>query len=145
MRSSRTTGVGQRDIHLSILLAALLTVSMTSCTVWSSTPPSASVTTMSSIPPDDQPPSNDAFVIVAAGDIARSREDGQGTAVLIQSLHPDAVLTLGDNAYESGSATEYRQNYNPTWGAFKDITKPIPGNHDYRTDNAAGYFGYFRD
>ncbi len=54
------------------------------------------------------------------------------------------VLALGDNAYDKGSAEEYADNYDPTWGRFRDITRPIPGNHEYGTDGAAGYFEYFR-
>jgi len=85
-----------------------------------------------------------AVTIAAAGDIAGTPEDGQGTADLIEALGPDAVLALGDNAYGSGSISQYRENYDPTWGAFKDITRPTPGNHEYRTEGAAGYFEYFR-
>lgn len=81
--------------------------------------------------------------VVAAGDIGKSPESGRRTARLIESLAPDAVLTLGDNAYDKGSLEEYRANYRPTWGAFKGITRPVPGNHEYGTSGAAGYFAYF--
>jgi len=53
------------------------------------------------------------------------------------------VLTTGDNAYPDGTATDYSDRYAPTWGRHKAITKPVPGNHDYHTSGAAGYFGYF--
>jgi len=53
------------------------------------------------------------------------------------------VFALGDNAYVSGTATEYANCYDPTWGRHKARTKPAPGNHDYATAGAAGYFGYF--
>ena len=82
--------------------------------------------------------------VVAAGDIADDADDGRGTARLIRSMAPDAVLALGDNAYDDGSATEYREKYDPTWGRFKAITRPVPGNHEYHTRGAAGYFEYFR-
>ncbi|MGI8693434.1 MAG: metallophosphoesterase family protein [Geodermatophilaceae bacterium] len=88
---------------------------------------------------------DDTVVVVAAGDIASTPEAGEATADLISTLAPDAVLALGDNAYENGSAQDYMSNYDPSWGQLKDITKPVPGNHDYRTDEAAGYFDYFRD
>ena len=87
----------------------------------------------------------DNVSVVAAGDIARTPEDGKGTADLIRKLKPDAVLTLGDNAYDSGTLAEYQENYGPTWGAFKAITRPSTGNHDYKTPKAAGYFAYFRE
>lgn len=84
------------------------------------------------------------LTIVAAGDIARRPADGRGTARLIRSIGPDAVLALGDNAYDKGSFTEFQRNYDPTWGAFREITRPIPGNHEYETHQASGYFRYFR-
>jgi len=86
-----------------------------------------------------------AVTLAAAGDIARTPEDGRGTADLIEALGPDAVLALGDNAYSAGSISQYQENYDPTWGAFQDITRPTPGNHEYRTEGAAGYFEYFRE
>src|SRR5918995_2557789 len=37
------------------------------------------------------------------------------------------------------------EGYEPTWGQFKERTRPIPGNHDYETEGAAAYFEYFGD
>jgi hypothetical protein len=53
------------------------------------------------------------------------------------------VFALGDNAYENGTLSEYNNCYGPTWGLYKSRTKPVPGNHDYQTAGAAGYFNYF--
>ncbi len=53
------------------------------------------------------------------------------------------VFTLGDNAYESGTAKQFRDCYNPTWGRHKARTRPSPGNHDYVTPGAAAYYDYF--
>ena len=82
-------------------------------------------------------------VLLAAGDIATcgSRAD-EVTATLIEAL-PGIVATLGDNAYQNGSAEEYAKCYEPTWGRFKDRTHPAPGNHDYATSGAAPYYAYF--
>jgi acid phosphatase type 7 len=55
------------------------------------------------------------------------------------------VFTTGDNAYDTGTYTEYLNCYQPTWGRHKERTKPIPGNHEYRSDGAAGYFQYFNN
>jgi acid phosphatase type 7 len=84
-----------------------------------------------------------AVTLLAAGDIGScpSPSDEQ-TAALITHLD-GAVATLGDNAYRSGSTAEFRQCYDPSWGKFKDRTHPAPGNHDYDTAGASGYFGYF--
>jgi hypothetical protein len=53
------------------------------------------------------------------------------------------VFTSGDNAYVNGSAAEYTSCFEPSWGQFKARTRPVPGNHEYLTPGAAGYFGYF--
>ncbi|MDQ1617864.1 MAG: acid phosphatase type 7 [Actinomycetota bacterium] len=85
-----------------------------------------------------------SVTVVAAGDIGSSPDAGAGTAALVERLKPAVVLTLGDNAYPSGTRQDYAQKYDNTWGAFKDITRPIPGNHEYETRGASGYFDYFR-
>src|SRR5688572_26903347 len=76
---------------------------------------------------------DDSFhTILAAGDIASSDSHDTDTAELVASL-PGTVIIVGDNAYSSGTLSEFMQYYEPTWGAFKARTKPAPGNHEYRT------------
>jgi hypothetical protein len=53
------------------------------------------------------------------------------------------VLVLGDLQYNNGELANFNAYYNPTWGRFKAITYPTPGNHEYNTPNAAGYYAYF--
>jgi acid phosphatase type 7 len=88
--------------------------------------------------------SDEAVVFVGAGDIAEcgpGNQDG-ATAELIKALPAAQVFTLGDNAYPDGAAADYIC-YQATWGAFKDRTHPVPGNHDYHQAGAAPYFAYF--
>ena len=107
--------------------------------------------------------------ILAAGDIASCREDSKMrrwsgrvrrffgdtstavprpigadmTAALIEK-NPDAtVLVLGDLAYRSGTAFEFEKCFDPSWGKFRDRTYPTPGNHEYRTSRASGYYDYW--
>jgi acid phosphatase type 7 len=82
-------------------------------------------------------------VIAGAGDIASGGSGDEATARLLDSLNPDGVFTLGDNAYNEGTASQFTNYYDPTWGRHKGKTRPAPGNHDYRTSGASGYFGYF--
>lgn len=57
---------------------------------------------------------------------------------------PDAtVFTTGDNAYTNGTAEDFAVRYDPSWGVFKDRTRPSIGNHDANTTAAAPYFDYF--
>jgi hypothetical protein len=84
------------------------------------------------------------IVVAAAGDIAKCTHDNdEATARVLDSISPTAVLALGDNAYPSGTDAEFTGCYEPTWGRHKAKTFPAPGNHDYQTAGAAGYFNYF--
>jgi acid phosphatase type 7 len=83
-------------------------------------------------------------VIVAVGDIAScSGTADEVTARLVSAIEGSTVLTLGDEAYPEGTPEEFDECYKPTWGRFEDRTKPVPGNHEYHTAEAKGYFGYF--
>ena len=82
-------------------------------------------------------------VFVGAGDIAScSRTQDEATAKLLDAIS-GTVFVAGDNVYAHGTSTEYTQCYGPTWGRHKSRTRPVPGNHDYDTSGAKGYFGYF--
>ena len=85
-----------------------------------------------------------SVTILAAGDIAKCTTTGDAATAAILAQYPsDPILTLGDNAYEYGSLTNYLQCYDPTWGQFKNRTYPALGNHEYLTSGASGYFTYF--
>lgn len=84
-----------------------------------------------------------AVSVVAAGDM-NQLSDTQATGRLAQAQHPDVVATLGDQQYPAGSLADYRRAYGSTdWGQLKSRTRPVPGNHEYRTPGASGYFTYF--
>ena len=88
-------------------------------------------------------PSESSAVILAAGDIANCERPGdEATAQLLENL-AGTVLTLGDNTYPDGTAQQFNDCYDPTWGRVKDRTRPSPGNHDYHVPDAAAYFAYF--
>ncbi|MCE5289696.1 MAG: DNRLRE domain-containing protein [Nocardiaceae bacterium] len=113
-------------------------------TVPASTVPAAATTTPTTAaqnPP--APPTTADPVLVGAGDIADGGNGAAVTAELIKGMPNATVFTAGDNAYDSGSMNNYNSNYQPTWGAFKSRTRPAPGNHEYETSGAAGYYQYF--
>ena len=88
------------------------------------------------------PPPN-SEIVYAAGDISDcNNNNDEATAKLLDGT-TGTVAVLGDNAYENGSASDYANCYNPTWGRHFARTKPSVGNHEYQTANASGYFGYF--
>jgi hypothetical protein len=54
-----------------------------------------------------------------------------------------AVLAIGDLQYERGEYPNFLASFDPSWGRLKPIMRPVPGNHEYGTPGAAGYFDYF--
>jgi PKD repeat protein len=88
-------------------------------------------------------------MLLAAGDIANcSRTQDNGTGDLIRSLlpsYPNAIVApLGDLVYPYARSSDYNNCYNPAWGSFKSITRPVVGNHEYDSASTAqGYNGYF--
>ena len=97
-----------------------------------------------------------ASVLIGAGDIAAcdSKGDEQTAHVVDSVLRADSaakvhdeVFTLGDNAYPTGSASDYATCFTPSWGdsgklIMKNI-RPSPGNHEHLTNAAAPYYEYF--
>lgn len=82
-------------------------------------------------------------VFVGAGDIGNCRGTGdEATSSLVMSID-GTVFTTGDHAYPNGTATDFADCYDPTWGQFRARTMPSPGNHEYNTAGASGYFDYF--
>jgi len=99
-------------------------------------------------PSDVVPPPSADVTIGAAGDII----DGSchattcpyyAVSTAINSMHPGAALALGDLSNLSGSLGDYTGRFNESWGRFKSIIHPVPGNHDYSVPGAANYYTYF--
>jgi hypothetical protein len=98
-----------------------------------------------------------ASIMIGAGDISGCDNGGDGrTAMVVDSVLradsvakvSDAVFTLGDNAYNEGTAAQFKNCFGPTWGdSAKRIMKkihPAPGNHEYLTRGANPYYDYFK-
>ena len=114
-------------------------------TVGPSVPPSVMEAPTSLPAPSTTPTPDPAYdpAFVGAGDIAACGAAGAETTARLLDRIEGTIFTLGDNAYESGSAEQFRDCYDPTWGRHKARTRPSPGNHDYGTPGAAAYFDYF--
>lgn len=121
------------------LFAAL---ALTAC--GGNTDPTPSPTPTPGPTPDPDP------IVAAAGDIACGTGTPRGvpcrqmdTSELLVGIRPSAVLALGDNQYENGEFQDYMRFYDQSWGRLKPITRPAPGNHEYQSTGARGYFDYF--
>jgi hypothetical protein len=90
-------------------------------------------------------PAADDALFVGAGDIANGSylTNAAATAAIIVRMPQATVYTLGDNAYLRGTSGQFSAFYQPTWGQFLDRTHPAPGNHEYYSLGAHGYFAYF--
>ncbi|MBE8520984.1 discoidin domain-containing protein [Amycolatopsis sp. H6(2020)] len=84
------------------------------------------------------------FVLAAAGDIAeKCTASSSGcvhpkTAKLVENMAPAAVITMGDNQYDEPTLADFKNYYDKSWGKFKSITRPVPGNHE----SYSGFTGY---
>ena len=92
----------------------------------------------------------DSVLIAAAGDLVCGTATPPRipclhvrTADVVRRLKPDALLLLGDLQYETASKEDFGAYFDPAFGEFRSITYPVPGNHEYFTAGAAGYFDYF--
>ena len=104
-------------------------------------------------PPGTVPTDTRVATLVGAGDIAECGSSGgpstskaEATAKVLDGVPRNSstvVYTTGDNVYNDGKTSEFNSCYAPTWGRHKDRTRPVPGNHDYNTSGASGYYGYF--
>lgn len=111
------------------------------------------------------------FSVLAAGDIASCASNGSldrtnrnlrhalaldrpdavpndgmvDTARLLENNPEATVLALGDLVYKRGEPVEFEDCYDPYWGAARARTWPAPGNHEYQSPFAYGYFDYWQD
>ena len=85
-------------------------------------------------------PGNQLLAVGDIGDCSGSGDDATGKRV--ETL-AGAILGLGDYAYPDGSPGDFASCFDPSWGRHKARTRPVAGNHEYETDEAAPYFAYF--
>ncbi|MGC2332937.1 MAG: metallophosphoesterase [Candidatus Acidiferrales bacterium] len=100
--------------------------------------------------PGETEPSGEKAGENCDGDTAQNLYASQAaTAQQIENMKPDLVALLGDEQYQVGQYLDFENSYELTYGAFKLITRPAPGNHEFYTEHGAigvagyGYFSYF--
>ena len=66
--------------------------------------------------------------------------------IRLRTMKPDAVALLGDLQYQVGRYSDFQQSFDLTYGAFKFLHKPAPGNHEFYDEHGetgVGGYGYF--
>lgn len=127
-------------MHRPFLVAAGL-LALAACSDGESTSPSSSTTT--STESSSKTASAASATVLAVGDIGTCEsDDDEAVAELVETL-AGSVLLLGDIVYPSGTTDQFANCFDPAWGQFRSRFRPVPGNHEYKTAAAAGYFGYF--
>ncbi len=73
----------------------------------------------------------------------------EATANQIEAMKPDAVALLGDLQYQVGRYSDFEGSFDLTYGAFKFLHRPSPGNHEFYDEHGEtgvagyGYFSYY--
>ena len=87
--------------------------------------------------------------IAAVGDISCSQSQRKSgkylceddrVADIVRQQNPDHLFLLGDIQYHSHTVKNFRENFALIWADLLDISKPIPGNHEYVERGAKGYY-----
>jgi hypothetical protein len=103
-------------------------------------PPSPSAAPASGQPTSTPPTSE---LLIAAGDIASCDTNGDSATTKLLANLAGTIATLGDSVYPDGTAGQFSDCFDPTWGRQLSRIRPAVGNHEYHTKHAAGYFDYF--
>jgi hypothetical protein len=70
----------------------------------------------------------------------------EATANQIEAMKPDLIALLGDLQYQVGRYSDFEQSFDLTYGAFKFLERPSPGNHEFYDEHGetgVGGYGYF--
>jgi hypothetical protein len=81
-------------------------------------------------------------VVYALGDGADGSTVSQALANYVIAQNPDRFFYLGD-VYETGTAAEFANKYEPLYGALASRTDPVLGNHESGNRNT-GYYPYWQ-
>jgi hypothetical protein len=95
------------------------------------------------------PVSGNDPVVIAAADIICDALNPSGSACQQKSVsdlfvnqNPNSLLIVGDLCH-TPSTNCFNNYYAPSYGRLKNITHPVPGNHEYLASGASYYFDYF--
>jgi hypothetical protein len=99
--------------------------------------------------PGEKAKPNDTCSQNDLADVDLRNQAQAATANEVESMSPSLVAILGDEQYQIGSLADFEGSYDQTYGAFKFLQRPSPGNHEFYSthgqdgEDGIGYFDYF--
>jgi hypothetical protein len=100
--------------------------------------------------PGETEPSGEKAKENCVGDTAQNLLASMAaTSKQIENMKPNLLAIVGDLQYQVGQYSDFENSYETTYGGFKLITRPAPGNHEFYVEHGAigvagyGYFSYF--
>jgi hypothetical protein len=88
------------------------------------------------------PPPTGRTVVYAVGDGADGSSTSSALANYVKAQNPDRFFYLGD-VYETGTAMEFANKYDPLYGAMAAKSDPVIGNHE-SGNRSTGYYPYWQ-
>ena len=73
----------------------------------------------------------------------------EATANQIETMKPDLIAIVGDLQYQVGQYSDFKNSFDLTYGGFKFLHRPAPGNHEFYDEHSQtgvagyGYFSYY--
>ncbi len=99
--------------------------------------------------PVEAEPQSDVCDQTGAGSLIRWQAQ-TATANQIEAMQPNLVAILGDEQSQVGRYEDFMSSFDKTYGAFKFLQRPSPGNHEFYNHsgketgvNGEGYFDYY--
>jgi hypothetical protein len=93
------------------------------------------------------PPRPLIVTLLAVGDIGScdgtADEWVAAVAAELASTTDATIALLGDIVYPDGSTANFDACFDPAWQPLLARLRPVPGNHEYETTDAAAYFAEF--
>ena len=97
-------------------------------------------------PPVIPAPGNSSTSVNVLGDTGWCGSPAMGPLARLFDRFDGDILLAGDLAYPDGTAQQFRDCFEPSFGKFKSRMRASPGNHDYVASvSADSYFNYFGD
>lgn len=103
------------------------------------TPTPASVPSVTPVPA----PGTDPYIFFTGDSRSGCTTAAQNVVNLIKKYPSSVPVLFNGDATNTGAYSEFTDCFNTTYGQIKSQLRPVPGNHEYLTSGASGYYSYF--